>query len=234
MRMEEYINKTSIKFWAEDDQPREKLINKGRLALSNAELLAILINSGSNEESAVALSKRILASSQDNLIELSKLDLSDLKKFKGIGDARAVTIIAALELGRRRRESEALIKKTITCSRDAFEIMQSTLADLNYEEFWILLVNRANQVIRKLNISEGGFAGTVADPKKIFKLALENSASGIILCHNHPSGSLKPSDADIQLTRKLKEVGLHLDLPILDHLIIGEEKYLSFADEGLL
>jgi DNA repair protein RadC len=232
--MKEYSNKLSIKQWAEDDRPREKLLGKGRLALSNAELIAILISSGSTDESAVDLSKRILASTQDSLIELSKLSIADLCAFKGIGPARAVTITAALELGRRRREAEALKKKTISCSHDAFEVMQSTLADINYEEFWILLLNRANQVIRKVNISEGGFSGTVADPKKIFKLALENSASGIILCHNHPSGNLKPSDADLQLTRKLKEAGSHLDLPILDHLIIGDEKYLSFADDALL
>jgi DNA repair protein RadC len=232
--MKEYSSKLSIKQWAEDDRPREKLLSKGRLALSNAELIAILINSGSTDESAVDLSKRILASTQDSLIELSKLSITDLCTFKGIGEARAVAITAALELGRRRRESEALQKKTISCSHDAFEIMQSTLSDINYEEFWILLLNRANKVIRKVNISEGGFSGTVADPKKIFKLALEYSASGIILCHNHPSGNLKPSDADIQLTRKLKEAGSHLDLPILDHLIIGDEKYLSFADDGLL
>jgi len=232
--MNEYSNKLSIKQWAEDDRPREKLLSKGRLALSNAELIAILINSGSIDESAVDLAKRILASTQDSLIELSKLSITDLCAFKGIGPARAVTITAALELGRRRRESEALQKKTISSSRDAYEVMQSTLSDINYEEFWILLLNRANQVIRKVNISEGGFAGTVADPKKIFKIALENSASGIILCHNHPSGNLKPSDADLILTRKLKEAGAHLDLPILDHLIIGDEKYISFADDALL
>jgi DNA repair protein RadC len=230
----EYTNKLTIKQWAEDDRPREKLLTKGRLALSNAELIAILINSGSVDESAVDLSKRMLAASQDNLIELSKLSIKELCDFKGIGEARAATITAALELGRRRRESEALKKKTIGSSHDAFEVMQSTMADISYEEFWILLLNRANQIIRKVNISEGGFSGTVADPKKIFKMALEHGASGIILCHNHPSGNLKPSDADLQLTRKLKEAGMHLDLPILDHLIIGDEKYLSFADEGLL
>ncbi|MDP4289787.1 MAG: DNA repair protein RadC [Bacteroidota bacterium] len=232
--MKDYTNKLSIKQWAEDDRPREKLLSKGRLALSNAELIAILISSGTKEESAVDLSKRILASTQDSLIELSKLSIKELSTFKGIGPARAVTITAALELGRRRREAEALTKKTISCSRDAFEVIQSTLADIQYEEFWILLLNRANQVIRKVNISEGGFAGTIADPKKIFKIGLENSASGIILCHNHPSGNLKPSDADLRLTRKLAEAGTHLELPIVDHLIIGDEKYLSFADEGLL
>lgn len=232
--MKEYSSKLSIKQWAEDDRPREKMLSKGRLALSNAELIAILISSGSIDESAVDLSKRILSSSQDSLTELSKLSIKELCAFKGIGEARAVAITAALELGRRRRESEALQKNTISCSRDAFDIIQSTLADISYEEFWVLLLNRANKVIKKVNISEGGFSGTVADPKKIFKLALEHSACGIILCHNHPSGNLKPSEADLLLTRKLKEAGAHLDLPILDHLIIGDEKYLSFADDGLL
>ena len=232
--MDNYTNKLSIREWAEDDRPREKLISKGRLALSNAELIAILIGSGSAKHSAVDLSKEILSSVQDSLIELSKLSIAQLSRFHGMGPARSVVITAALELGRRRRESEALKKQTITCSRDAFEIMQCKLADKQCEEFWILLLNRANQVIDKLMISEGGFAGTVADPKKIFKIALEHNASGIILCHNHPSGNVKPSDADLQLTRKLKEAGLQLDLPILDHLIIGEEKYLSFADDSLL
>ena len=232
--MDTYTSKLSIREWAEDDRPREKLISKGRLALSNAELIAILIGSGSTKHSAVDLSKEILTSVQDNLIELSKLSIAQLCDFHGIGPARAVVITAALELGRRRRESEALKRNTISCSRDAFEIMQSKLADKQCEEFWILLLNRANQVIDSVQISDGGFAGTVADPKKIFQKALEKNACGIILCHNHPSGNLKPSDADLQLTRKLKEAGLQLDLPILDHLIIGEEKYLSFADDALL
>lgn len=232
--MDNYTSKLSIREWAEDDRPREKLINKGRLALSNAELIAILIGSGSTKHSAVDLSKEILTSVQDNLVELSKLSIAQLSKFHGIGPARAVVITAALELGRRRRESEALKRNTISCSRDAFEIMQSKLGDKQCEEFWILLLNRANQVIDNVQISDGGFAGTVADPKKIFQKALEKNACGIILCHNHPSGNLKPSDADLQLTRKLKEAGLQLDLPILDHLIIGEEKYLSFADDALL
>ena len=232
--MDNYTNKLSIREWAEDDRPREKLIKKGRLALSNAELIAILIGSGSKKHSAVDLSKEILSSVKDSLIELSRLSITQLSKFHGMGPARSVVITAALELGRRRRESEVSKKQTITCSRDAFEILQCKLADKQCEEFWILLLNRANQVIDNLIISEGGFAGTVADPKKIFKLALEHNASGIILCHNHPSGNLKPSDADLQLTRKLKEAGLQLDLPILDHLIIGEDKYLSFADDALL
>ena len=232
--MDTYTSKLSIREWAEDDRPREKLISKGRLALSNAELIAILIGSGSVKHSAVDLSKEILTSVKDNLIELSKLSIAQLCEFHGIGPARAVVISAALELGRRRRESEALKKNTISCSRDAFEIMQSKLADKQCEEFWILLLNRANHVIDSVQISDGGFAGTVADPKKIFQKALEKNACGIILCHNHPSGNLKPSEADLQLTRKLKEAGLQLDLPILDHLIIGEEKYLSFADDALL
>jgi DNA repair protein RadC len=232
--MEETTNKTTIKEWAEDDRPREKLILKGKSALSDAELIAILIGSGNRKESAVELSKRILNTSKDNLIELSKLNLNELKKFKGIGDAKAISIIAALELGRRRRGTEAMAKKKISSSRDAFELMQSNISDILHEEFWLILMDRSNQIIRKVSVSEGGFSGTIADPKKIFKLALDNFASSIILCHNHPSGNIQPSEADIKLTKKLKEAGSVLDLPVLDHIICGEEKYFSFADEGIL
>lgn len=232
--MEETTNKSTIKEWAEDDRPREKLISKGKAALSDAELIAILIGSGNRRETAVELSKKILNSSRDNLIELSKLRLNELKKFKGIGDAKAISIIAALELGRRRRETEALEKKKISSSKDAFELMQSNLSDLMHEEFWLILLDRSNQIIRKASVSEGGFSGTIADPKKIFKIALDSSASSLILCHNHPSGNTQPSEADIKLTKKLKEAGVVLDLPVLDHLICGEEKYFSFADEGIL
>jgi DNA repair protein RadC len=224
----------SIRQWAEGDRPREKLLLKGRLSLSDAELLAILIGSGSTNESAVDLSKRILRSADDNLVELSKLGVSDFMKFKGMGEAKSVAIIAALELGKRRRGSEALERKKITSSRDAFEYFCSILGDHSYESFHILLLNRANHVIRSLRVSEGGVSGTVADPKKIFKMALEHNASNIILCHNHPSGNVQPSDTDIKLTRKLKNAGEILDLPVLDHLIIGEENYYSFADEGTL
>jgi DNA repair protein RadC len=223
-----------IREWAESDRPREKLLMKGKNALSDAELLAILMGSGSKNESAVDLAKRILRQSNDNLIELSKLGVSELTKFKGVGDAKAITIIAAMELGKRRRGAEVLEKKKIMSSRDVFEYFSGILGDNTYEAFYILLLNRANHIIREVQISEGGFAGTVADPKKIFKIALEHNASTMILCHNHPSGNIQPSDADIKLTRKLKSAGEMLDLPVVDHIIIGDEKYFSFADEGQL
>ncbi|MCB2221150.1 MAG: DNA repair protein RadC [Bacteroidetes bacterium] len=223
-----------IRQWAEGDRPREKLLLKGRQSLSDAELIAILMGSGSRNESAVDLAKRILRESNDNLVELSKLSVKDLMKFKGVGEAKAISIIAALELGKRRRGAEALDRKKISSSRDVFEYFSGIFGDLTYEAFYTLLLNRANKVIRHIQISEGGFSGTVADPKKIFKIGLENNATSIILCHNHPSGSVKPSDADIKLTRKLKNAGEMLDMPILDHLILGDEKYYSFADEGTL
>jgi len=233
--MENYHQKNTIKNWAEDDRPREKLMLKGKAALSDAELIAILIGSGNTEESAVELSKSILKSVQDNLIELSKLSISNLvKNFKGIGEAKAISIIAALELGKRRRSAEVLEKKKINSSKDAFELLQNMVADCLYEEFWIILLNKANKVLKYECISEGGITGTVADPKKIFKLALENNATSLILCHNHPSGNLKPSEADIKLTKKVKEAGLFLEILVVDHLIIGDEKYYSFADEGML
>lgn len=227
-------NYISIREWAEDDRPREKLILKGRQSLSDAELIAILMGSGSRNESAVDLAKRILRDASDNLLELSKLSVKDLMKYKGVGEAKAISIIAALELGRRRRGAEALDRKKITSSKDVFEYFVSLFGDQNYELFYILLLNRANKIIRHIEISEGGISGTVADPKKIFKMALENNATSIILSHNHPSGSVKPSDADIRLTKKLKNAGEMLDVPVLDHIIIGDEKYYSFADEGII
>jgi len=223
-----------ISQWAEGDRPREKLLLKGRQSLSDAELIAILMGSGSRNESAVDLAKRILRTTSDNLVELSKLGVNDLMKFKGVGEAKAISIIAALELGKRRRGAEALERKKISCSRDVFEYFSGIFGDNTWEAFYILLMNRANKVIRDIMISEGGISGTVADPKKIFKIGLENNATSIILCHNHPSGSVKPSDADIKLTRKLKQAGDMLDMPVLDHIIIGDEKYYSFSDEGVL
>jgi len=220
--------------WAEEDRPREKLLLKGKHTLSNAELLAILISTGTKDKSALDLAKNILGGIQNNLIELSRLPVKELMKFPGIGQAKALTIIAAMEIAKRRRSSDVLQKEKITGSKDVFEIFYSVLADSPYEQFWLLLLNRANKVIRKINISEGGLSGTVADPKKIFNLALEFHASSIILCHNHPSGNLKPSDSDISLTFKLKQAGLLLDMPVLDHIIIGDESYYSFADEGKL
>ncbi len=223
-----------IKSWAEDDRPREKLLAKSKKALTDAELLAIIIGSGSANESAVDLSKRILNSVSNNLSELSKLSVNDLLRFKGIGHAKAINIVAALELGRRRRHSEGLQRQTISSSREVFELMHPLIGDISYEEFWIITMNRGNMVKRTVCISEGGVSGTVADPKKIFKLALEDNASSIILCHNHPSGLIKPSENDISITKKCKESGAFLDLPVLDHLIIGNDGYFSFADEGLL
>jgi DNA repair protein RadC len=230
----EYDVRIPIKQWSEDDRPREKLLLKGKSALSNAELIALLLGSGTRNESAVDLAKRILDQNGHNLNELAKCQLNDLVRFRGIGTAKGVTIIAALELGNRKRNQDALARDKVAGSRDVFELFHGELADAQYEAFWILLLNRANRVIRKINISEGGISGTVADPKKIFKMALDHSASSIILCHNHPSGNVQPSEADIRLTRKLKDAGLMLDLPVLDHLIVGGDAYYSFADEGMI
>lgn len=224
----------NILSWAEEDRPREKLLLKGKAALSDAELIGILIGSGTRSMSAVDLSKLILKEVGNNLNELAKCSVSDLQKFKGIGEAKAITIVSALELGRRRKESQYLEKPTITCSKDAYEVIKPELLDLAYEVFWVLLLNRANQVIKKCQISSGGISGTVADPKIIFKVALESMCSGIILVHNHPSGNLKPSNADITLTKKVKEAGSLLEIPVLDHIIFTDKGYLSFADEGMM
>lgn len=232
--MELYQNNLSIKHWAEDDKPREKLMLKGRTSLSDAELIAILISTGTKEETAVDLSKRILNSVQNDLNALGGLSIKDLTKFKGIGEAKAISIAAALELGRRRKESERKEKPLVRSSKDAFEYIYPFLADLSHEEFWVLNLNRANRIVSHIHISKGGVAGTVVDAKVVYKHAIEQLASGLILCHNHPSGNLKPSEADIQLTQKLKEAGKFLEINVLDHLIIGEQKYFSFADEGLL
>ena len=228
------LPKTSIKDWAEDDKPREKLLNKGPAALSNAELIAILIGSGNNEESAVALSKRIMNEVSDNFAELARLTISDLQKFKGIGEAKAITIAAALELGRRRGTSVLNEKPLVKDSKTAFILFQKELGDLNYENFCVLLLNRANKVLKTVRISDGGITGTVVDQRKVFKVALDNNATSIILGHNHPSGQLTPSDADRQLTKKMKAAGETLDLPVLDHIIVGDGNYYSFADEGIM
>lgn len=232
--MEQYRNKVTIKNWAEDDRPREKLLLKGKNAMSDAELIAILLGSGTRTESAVDLAKYLLKEVSDNLIELSKQGVTDLMKVKGIGQVKALTILAAMELGRRRNEAEVIVKPKITSSRDAFEIFRGSIGDLPHEEFWIILLNKANRVVRKCIISEGGISGTVVDPKKVFKIALDNHASSIILGHNHPSGNLQPSEADHKITRKIKDAGVMLDVAVLDHIIIGDDRYLSFADEGLI
>lgn len=234
MEEQKISNGLNILSWAEEDRPREKLILKGKAALSDAELIGILIGSGTRSLSAVDLSKLILNKVSNNLNELAKLSIKDLQQFKGIGEAKAIAIVSALELGRRRKESQFIQKPKITCSKDAYEIIKPELMDLSYEVFWILLLNRANQVIKKCQISTGGISGTVADPKIIFKTALENLCSAIILVHNHPSGNLKPSTADISLTKKMKESGNLLEIPVLDHIIFSDNGYYSFADEGIL
>jgi DNA repair protein RadC len=232
--MQESQQNLNIKTWAEEDRPREKLLLKGKSALSDAELLAILIGSGSRNETAVELCKRILGSATNNLNQLAKLNVSELTKFKGMGEAKAITIIAALELGRRRKEQDSLKREKIVTSKDAFNVLYPDLADLPHEEFWVLFLNRANYVISKSHISKGGTAGTVADSKLIFKQAIEQLACTIVLCHNHPSGNLKPSEADIKLTKQLKETGKIIEIPVIDHLIIADNSYFSFADEGIL
>lgn len=227
-------NNLSIKTWAEEDRPREKMLLKGRHSLSEAELLAILIGSGSKEESAVGLAQRILHSVENNLHKLGKSSLSELMKFKGIGQAKAISIAAALELGRRRQLSQIRSKPQITSSREAFQVIAPLLMDLPHEEFWILLLNRANRVIAREQVSIGGVSGTVVDAKIIFRKAIEGNACSLILCHNHPSGNLQPSQADIDLTHKLVAAGKHLDILVLDHLIIAETGYYSMADEGVI
>ena len=229
-----YKNNLNIKSWPEEDRPREKLSLKGKSSLSNAELIAILIGSGNKNETAVELSKKILSSINNDLNTLGKLTINDLLKFNGIGQAKAITIISALELGRRRKESKVEKKVSIKSSKDAYNIITDVLSDLPHEEFWVIYLNKKNEVLKKESISKGGISGTIADSKIIFKHAIEQLASSIILFHNHPSGNLKPSNADIKLTKKIKETGIMLDTPVLDHLIIGEKDYFSFADEGII
>ncbi len=225
----------SIKEWSIDDRPREKMLAKGRQSLTDSELLAIILGSGSIGESAVDLSKRILRDHNNNLNELGKITIKDLvKKYKGVGEAKAINIIAALELGRRRQDTDPLQRSTIKSSKDAFNILYPLVADLPHEEFWILLCNRANKVIHSLSIGRGGVASVVVDVKIILKSALEHLASSIVLCHNHPSGNLKPSNEDIKITKRLQEAGALLDIAVIDHLIIGDMHYYSFADEGIL
>ncbi|MGW8122243.1 RadC family protein [Roseivirga echinicomitans] len=220
--------------WAEEDRPREKLLLKGKAALSDAELIAILIGSGSRELSAVDLSKKILSQSNNDLNTLAKQSVTELQKFKGIGEAKAISIVSALELGRRRKAFESAKKFKISNSKDAYELMKPELMDQPVEQFWVIMLKRNNEVIQKRVISLGGVSGTVADPKVIFKKALEDLASGIILVHNHPSGNLTPSQADIKLTEKLKSAGNLLEIPVLDHIIFCDEGYYSFADESML
>ena len=226
--------KPSIKCWALEDRPREKLMKKGIGSLSDAELIAILIGSGVKNESAVEISKKLLGGTGNNLNELAKLTVNDLKRIRGIGEARAISIVAALELGRRRKMEEVIQKKKIGGSRDVFDLFQPLLGDLPHEEFWVLYLNRANTIIDRVRISQGGIAGTVTDIRLIMKQGVEKLAVSMVLCHNHPSGNLKPSEADSRITKKLKESGEILDIAVLDHLIVSDSSYFSFADEGLM
>jgi len=219
-----------LKDWSEQDRPREKLALSGRRLLSNAELIAILIGSGSKEETAVELSKRILADINNNLDDLARYSLADLCRYKGIGEAKAVSIVAALELGRRRKNSNILEKPQITSSEDAYNVLRSVYADLNHEEFWILLLNTNNRVVGKELISKGGSGMVAVDAKAVFQSVLQAKATGLILSHNHPSGALKPSQADKQMTNKIMEGAKYLDIRLLDHLIISDEGYYSFLD----
>ncbi len=224
---------SSIKDWAEEDRPREKLLLKGCESLSNAELIAILLGSGSKDESAVSLAKRILHGAS-SLNDLGKKSLDFFTSFKGIGDAKAITITAALELGRRRQISAPEKKKKISSSQEAYQLLGPLLADLGQEEFWMVSLNRANVVISKDRMSIGGVHGTVVDAKVIFAKALSLGASGLLLYHNHPSGQLTPSKEDRKITTKLVEAGKVLDIIVQDHLIIGSAGYFSFRDEGLI
>lgn len=232
--MKEEPGKFSIKYWSLDDRPREKLLHKGKTNLSNAELIAIIIGSGSREESAVSLAKRLLAGVDNNLNELGKAQLSQLMKFKGIGEAKAISIAAAMELGKRRSSEDALERKKVTGSTSAFQILQPVLGELPHEEFWILYLNNSNKVIQMNQLSKGGITGTLVDVRLMLRRALEVGATALILAHNHPSGTLIPSQADKQLTLKLNNAAAALDIKVLDHLIVTEKAYFSFADDGLL
>ena len=233
--MQEKVQTLSIKHWANDDKPREKLAEKGRSVLSDAELLAILIGSGNRQESAVQLSQRILSTVDHNLNELGKLSINQLKKFKGIGEAKAITIAAALEVGRRRRGQEGGPRvEKVGSSGDAFMLMYPLIGELEHEEFWVLYLNNSNKVVHKSQLSKGGITGTLVDIRLVMKQALELGAVAIILAHNHPSGSIKPSNSDKQITKKLKIAAEALDLKVLDHLILAQHQYLSFADKGIL
>ena len=229
-----YENRIPMRYWAEDDLPSQKLLLKGNGSLSDAELLSIIIGSGVSGENSLDIAMKTLSICGNNLCEFWKFSVSDLQKIKGIGEKRAVKIAAMFALARRRNESEVIFKNKISKSQDAFEIFHSLMGDLPYEEFWLLLLNRANRVIKKVKISEGGISGTVVDPKKIFQICLEQHATSILLGHNHPSGAVTPSEADNKITKKIKDCGLLLDVAVLDHIIVGDDRFYSFADEGAM
>ena len=224
----------SIKFLAEDDRPREKFLLKGKTSLSDSELLAIILGSGNNEDSAVELARKILASVGNNWQNLSKLSIKDLMKFKGIGEAKAISVAATLEIGRRKASQETPEKTSISSAKDSYNIFSQHLSDLRTEEFWAIFLNQKNQIVYKTQISKGGISGTLVDVRVLFRIALEHFATSIIVAHNHPSGSLKPSLEDIQITKSIKNAGEILNVTLLDHLIIGDNSFLSFAEEGLL
>ncbi|MCU4156509.1 DNA repair protein RadC [Carboxylicivirga sp. A043] len=225
----------SIKEWALEDRPREKLLYKGLASLSDAELLAILIGSGSAKESAVELSKKILRDCQNNLNTLGKKTVNDLKlSYHGVGDAKAISIVASLELGRRRKLQETEERSKIASSQEVCDIFQPILGDLPHEEFWVLMLNRSNKVIAKNKVSQGGISGTVIDVRLILKSAIDHLASSIVLCHNHPSGNRQPSEADTKITKKMSEAGRIMDIPVLDHIIVTDDSYFSYADEGMI
>lgn len=230
------VNKpsTSIKSWAVDDRPREKMISKGSASLSNSELIAILINNGSKEKTAVELAKELLRLGKDNLTQLGKLSLKELQQVKGIGEAKAISIAAALELGRRRQAALPMDKPIIGSSREIAAYLQANLKDQGCEQFAVVFLNRANKINHFEVVSQGGITGTVADPRVILRKALEKEATSLVLCHNHPSGNLHPSRADEELTKKIKTAAAYLDIQVLDHIIVSDEGYYSFADEGLL
>lgn len=234
MKIPRQTKNLTIKSLSVSDRPREKLLAKGRSSLTDAELLAIIIGSGSRHESAVSLCQRILSSYHNKLHLLSKVNVEELMQFKGIGEAKSISLVAAIEIGRRRRLEEALQLEKIKSSKAVFEVMQPTLGDLDHEEFWVLMLNNSNKIIYKYHLSKGGITGTMVDTRLLFKKAIAHSATSIILAHNHPSGTLKPSEADKLITAKIQEAGKILDIKLLDHLIITEKSYFSFADEALI
>ncbi len=232
--MEENPKHLNIKSLAEDDRPREKLATLGRHSLSDAELIAIILGSGNTSETAVQLAQRMLSENSNSINQLAKLNLKELEKYKGVGPVKAINIAAAFELGRRRKDTDSTERTKITSSHIAYQILQKRLSDLPHEEFWVLHLNRANQVMKEEHLSKGGISGTVVDVRLICKSALENLASGVVIAHNHPSGQVLPSEQDKAITKKLKEALKIFEISLLDHLIIGDQKYCSFSDEGLL
>lgn len=228
------VEKAGILDWVQDERPREKLRKKGILSLTDAELLGILIQTGTREKTAVDLGRALLAKCKGNLQELGRFSLKELMRTKGIGEAKAITILAAIELGRRRQATQSLEKPIVTSSQGVARYLQSLFSDFEHEVFAVLYLNRANKINHWEVVSSGGMSGTVADPRVILRKALEEKAVSLILCHNHPSGNLRPSMADKELTNKIREASRFFDINLLDHIIVSQEGYFSFADEGLL